>query len=757
MRTTERDSLVPFEQPQGPVAPWGGPNGVLPNGLQMPSARVPVPNSSALEIAHRGWRRIACVAGACVFLAIVYCLFARPLFSGHASLLVSQVGHPVLANDGNNASDASAEAFLFAQTTVLDSTPIVKTAVENGHFSDMATFHNLKGDERNIIATVQNNLDVELGKKDGIITLTYDAYTSDEATIIVDSILKAYLDYQTSQVQSTAGTVRKMLTTEWEKQLDALTIKESALITFKASNGTLSLTDSDKGNIIMERLAQLSTALTDADLDTITQKANWDAAKIMLNEPVERREWLAAQYANNHSQYNDDSSQNNLTAWKLQLSTLEAEYGENHTSVQHAKLMVQQLQDQLAKSDQQLIDGYVAGLHQNYEKSMERKDKLQVEFNAQQVEVAKLNSTAVQEAKLEDDVKESQRMCDALNDRIKQMGVMESSSALNTTVVEPAAAPLTANKPYKVRILVAAMALGILFGFGYAWVGEFTDRRFHTPEEVQSSLGLPVFGVIPHMSRANSAHGRLVQLDPMSPVAEAFRSLRTALNFAVPVEKTKTLLITSPSAGDGKSTVVSNLAIALSHAGKRVLIVDADFRRPTQHKIFDIDESNGLSSVLAGTSTLESAIRKMNVDRVDVLPCGPLPANPSEILNSEMFKELLAQLTSKYDNVILDSPPVTAVTDARILATMCDGTILVVRAGKTTHRIAENACDALMSVGGSMHGMVVNDVAPRALRNGYQYGYGYRNGNGRANGEPERIRVRIHERTVSQDDVGLLQ
>jgi capsular exopolysaccharide synthesis family protein len=243
----------------------------------------------------------------------------------------------------------------------------------------------------------------------------------------------------------------------------------------------------------------------------------------------------------------------------------------------------------------------------------------------------------------------------------------------------------------------------------------------------------------------------------MSPVAEAFRSLRTAINFSVPVERTKTLLITSPSAGDGKSTVVSNLAIALSQAGRKVLVLDADFRRPNQHKIFDIDESIGLSSVLAGTSTLENAIRRVNVDRVDVLPCGPLPANPSEILNSDMFKELLAQLTGKYDNIILDSPPVTAVTDARILAAMCDGTMLVLRAGKTTQRIAENACDALMSVGGSMHGMIVNDVSPRALRNGYQYGYGYRNGTSQANGGPERIRVRIHERTVSPGDIGLLQ
>jgi polysaccharide biosynthesis transport protein len=750
MRTTERDSLVPFDHPEVPAAPWTAPNGAA-NGMLPASARVPIPHSGALEIARRGFRRIASVAGVCVFLAIIYCLFARPLYSGHASLRVSQIGHPALAND-ESGSSGPAEAFLFAETTVLSSTPIIKAAADAGNFSQMKTFAGVS----DIVGTVQNNLDVELGKKDLIITMTYDAYNPQEATIIVDSVLKAYLDYQTSQVQSTAGTVKDMLAKEWDKQVQVLTTKEAALIAFKAANGTLSMTDNDKGNIIMERLSQLSAALTDADLASITGKANWDAARVMLAEPVQRREWLAAQYANNHSSYNDDSTQKNLTAWELQLSTLQHEYADNHPAVQRAKMMVTELEQELAKSDQQLVDGYTANLKQKYFESLERKSSLKKEFDEQQKAVKDLNSTAVQEAKLEDDVKQGQRMCDSLDGRIKEMSVMQSSTALNTTVVEPAAAPLSPNKPYRGRILIASMALGVLFGFGYAWVGEHTDRRFHTPEEVQSTLGLPVFAVIPHMSRATASHGRLVQLDPMSPVAEAFRSLRTAINFAVPVEKTKTLLITSPTAGDGKSTVVSNLAIAMAQAGRKVLVLDADFRRPNQHKIFDIDETIGLSSVLAGTNTLENAIRRVNVDRVDVLPCGPLPANPSEILNSEMFKELLAQITEKYDNVIVDSPPVTAVTDARILAAMCDGTMLVVRAGKTTQRVAENACDALMSVGGSMHGMIVNDVSPRALRNGYQYGYGYRTGVGRANGDPERIRVRIHERTV-QEDIGLLQ
>jgi succinoglycan biosynthesis transport protein ExoP len=741
MRTTDRDSLVPFQQSELPAStPWAGSQGNLPGPFQAGSmARVPVPHSSAVEIIHRGWRRIAIVAGCCVFLAILYCMFARPLYSGRASLLVSEAGHPLLVN-GDATSIGAADPFLYTQTTVISSTPIIKAAVEKGNFNQMKTFLGVT----DIVALVQNNLDVELGKKDAIITLQYDAYNSQEATIIVDSVLNAYLDYQTTQVQSTAGTVKDMLAKEYQKQMDALTAKQIALFKFKAANGTLSMTDSDKGNIVIQRLTQISSALTDADLAAITEKANWNAAQIMFKDPNQRREWLSSQYANNHSAFNDDSAHKDLTAWQLNLAALHREYADNHPAIQRAKMMIEQLQAQLAQSDQDLVDGYLATLKQNFQKSLEKKGTLQREFDDAQKAVADLNSTAVEEAKLDDDVKQGQHMIDSLDSRIKEMSVMQGSTAMNTTVVEPAAAPLSPNKPYRGRILFGSVAVGLLFGFGYAWIGEYTERCFHTPEEVQSTLGLPVFAVIPHMNRAAAAHGRLVQLDPMSPVAEAFRSLRTAINFAIPIEKTKTLLITSPTAGEGKSTVVSNLAIAMAQAGRKVIVLDADFRKPTQHKIFDIDESVGLSSVLAGTSTLENAIRRVNVDRVDVLPCGPLPANPSEILNSDMFRELLAQLTEKYDNVILDSPPVTAVTDGRILSAMCDGTMLVVRAGRCTQRVAENACDALMSVGGTMHGIVMNGVAHRALRNGYQYGYGYRNGEGRTNGDPERIRVRIH-------------
>jgi len=185
------------------------------------------------------------------------------------------------------------------------------------------------------------------------------------------------------------------------------------------------------------------------------------------------------------------------------------------------------------------------------------------------------------------------------------------------------------------------------------------------------------------------------------------------------------LLVTSPSPGDGKTTMASNLAIAIAQSGRRVLLIDADTRKPMMHKIFNLSDEVGLSSVLLGEAKLDQAIQKVAAPNLEVLPCGPLPPNPSEILNSQGFLDLVNSLCLQYDQIVIDSPPVEPVTDARILAASCDTTVLVLRAEKSTRRLSAHARDALIGVGANLLGVIVNAV-PRG-QGGYTYysGYGY--------------------------------
>ena len=218
--------------------------------------------------------------------------------------------------------------------------------------------------------------------------------------------------------------------------------------------------------------------------------------------------------------------------------------------------------------------------------------------------------------------------------------------------------------------------------------------------------------------------GREIQLRPRSGVAEAFRTIRTAIYFGGEERHVKTILITSPTPGDGKSTCISNLAIAVAQAGRRVLLIDADCRRPVQHKTFDIEETQGLTGILTGKTTLAEAIRPTGIDRLDLLQCGPLPHNPAELLDSQALLDLLGEAGRKYDQVLVDSPPVTLVSDARVLAASCDASVLVLRSERSTRRGAQLAWNAMASVGANLLGVVVNDFARQKDGYGYTY-YGY--------------------------------
>jgi capsular exopolysaccharide synthesis family protein len=295
-------------------------------------------------------------------------------------------------------------------------------------------------------------------------------------------------------------------------------------------------------------------------------------------------------------------------------------------------------------------------------------------------------------------------------------------------VIDPPAVPTSPSSPKRYRILAVAIVLGGLLGSGIALLRDRRDGRMRSVEEIQTVVGLPILGVVPAMSGRRTAIARAmtVHLDPRSVVAEAYRTIRTAVYFGTNGAHCKTLLMTSPEPGDGKTTSASNLAIAIAQTGRTVLLLDADFRKPTQHKNLDIKDSVGLSSVLGGRESLDRAIQRTGVDGLDILPCGPIPANPSEILNSREFGELIDSLASRYDHIIFDSPPVNPVTDARILGAVCDATILVLRADKSTRKAGEHARNALVAVGTNILGAIVNDAPHRrgydSYGNGYYYG-----------------------------------
>jgi capsular exopolysaccharide synthesis family protein len=373
-----------------------------------------------------------------------------------------------------------------------------------------------------------------------------------------------------------------------------------------------------------------------------------------------------------------------------------------------------------------------AVLKRQWEAARQRVQELESLVKDTEGDAAKLGSQARKFARLQTDVNRLDEMNREYERRIAEqmLKMEEGNSVASVEVLEYAPTEEFAGvhvTPQKSKVLAIALGVGLVLGMSLGLLRDWMDQRLRSAEEVMATLGVAVLGTIPHMSRRLShvQRGQKVFLDPMSDVAEAYRTVRTAVYFGARSDRSKTLLITSAMPGDGKSTSASNLAIAMAQAGQRTLLLDCDFRKPTQHTIFEVDDSIGVSTVLAGREPLEKAIQRTAIEGLDLLPGGPIPLNPSEILNSQAFSDMVDELAVKYDHIVIDSPPVNAVTDARILAALCDVTVVVLRAEKTTRKHSEYARDALNSVGARLLGCIVNDVSRGKSKSGFYSGYGY--------------------------------
>jgi len=281
--------------------------------------------------------------------------------------------------------------------------------------------------------------------------------------------------------------------------------------------------------------------------------------------------------------------------------------------------------------------------------------------------------------------------------------------------------------------LIAGCAFGTLLGFGLALLAEVTDTSFRSTAEIRARFGAPIFGHLPPIATdALADDARMAECDPSLVVAlrsksmeaEACRGVRAQLFVRTQDKGHRVIQITSPNPGDGKTTLAANLAISIAQAGKRVVLLDCDFRKPRVHALFNLPESEpGLASVAAGRADLASAIRRSRIEHLDLLPCGPRPSNPAELLSGAKFLHALAELRMLYDFVIVDTPPLLAVSDPRVVAQRADGVLMVFRIAKRARPQAERARELLADMGANLMGVVINGPGTAGDRTDYSYEY----------------------------------
>jgi capsular exopolysaccharide synthesis family protein len=292
--------------------------------------------------------------------------------------------------------------------------------------------------------------------------------------------------------------------------------------------------------------------------------------------------------------------------------------------------------------------------------------------------------------------------------------------------------------------LILGVIIGLGLGIGITLLVDYLDDSLKSIEDIERFTGLRVLGSIPEIKtdgKKKSHHRRpaesqeqevkkiasrmVTHFEPKSPVSEAYRTFRTNIQFAHLDKPPRTLLVTSAGPGEGKSTSVANLAITMAQMGTRTLLVDADLRRPVLHSIFEQKKDIGLTNVLLGNVSLEEAVHDLGVPNLSLLCCGTLPPNPSELLGSEAMRKLIVQLKDVYDVILFDSPPVVAVTDAAVLSTQIDGTILIISSGETTRNAVNRAKSLLNNVQALILGAVLNNVKIEGRYGSYYYYYYY--------------------------------
>lgn len=670
-----------------------------------------IPRESMLRMALRWWWVMPCCIAVSFVLAKAYVAKTKPVYQSSARIYVQQNRPHILAD--NPFAIQQSGTYLSTQSALIQSTPVLMLAVEQLPAGISERPH--------LISVVKGGLSVGISKADEVMTVAFESTDPREAAEVANAVVRAYVTYQSNELHSTVAEVQRIIEKEKNQRDEDVNNKLKALSQFKHDNVGMS-NETERSIVINRSIGALADKLTAGQIAVAEAEINYQAATAAASDPVTIRQFVAGLRLNNVIPANRaaDEAWDMLRTLKQQKTALEAKLLPNHQTILDINARIGAIQPAKIEeeTDQKAFHSYLASCAEALTLKKSLVARLQKSYDEQQKVAAQVSLEVAEyrrsEADLIADSQRAERLYEQADSRVKEISIGQDIGQAKVQVLEDAKPSFDPVRPQKLAVFGVAMGLGMVLGLSGIMLGDWMDQRLRSPEQVLANLTVPILGTVPHISSAKSISnaGREVLLDPMSTVAEGYRTIRTALYFGMHDERTKTILVTSPVAGEGKTTLVSNLAISMAQAGRRTLILDADFRKPMQHVVFGLKAEVGLSSVLASRATLSDAIQPTEIDRLDVLPCGPVPMNPSESLNSHGFAELLRELSDDYDCVLLDSAPIVPVTDARILAAICDLTVLVLRAERSTRKVSLEARNSLYSVGAEIAGIVLNDVSP---------------------------------------------
>jgi succinoglycan biosynthesis transport protein ExoP len=538
--------------------------------------------------------------------------------------------------------------------------------------------------------------------------ISIQAYREDpeEAARIANEVAAVYRDQRLTAKRHEVKRAIEVLESEMQKQQERVDRAEQELEKVRKDLGVSMISKGFQADKL--RLQQLEADRIAARVDMLVRKARLDQLEALNGDDLMN----ASSYIVNDQNLATIKAQ--LADSEVSLKVLLESYGVNHPDVKRLQAGVNELRKQLNNA----LVGLKKGLRADYAVSLEKYNVLASELEtARSSDIDAERDKFLPFDKAEREVAVQRQILDALRSRVAQTGIEIEVPRTPVEITDPAEPPML-NRPVSPNIVMnifLSLILGLAAGIGLAYFIEYLDTSVKTVDDVERFLGLPVVGVIPQKVRP------LIEEGPDSPHAEAYRVLKTNMQFANKGIGAGAFAVVSGGVGEGKSTTLFNLAYICAQLGDKVLIVDSDLRRPVQHTILNMSNRFGLTNVLMRDVPIEETIKPTSIPNLHFLPSGKLPRSSLGLLNSQRMRELVKNLKARYDYVFFDSPPIMGVTDASILASEVDGVLLVVQYRKYPRIISSRAKRMIENVGGNILGVVLNNI--NILRDDYYYYY----------------------------------
>jgi len=686
------------------------------------------------------WKRrwlIAAIAVVLTAAAAVKTFTQTPIYTASGTLLIERELNLYLTQGDFYQPQILQEDYYQTQYRLLRSRAVAERTVDKLGLVEQVSGSNSKPKgngpapesamlRRQLAGFILGSMSVSPIRMTRLVSVSFSNPDPKFAAEAVNAIFESFIDLNIESKSQASDQATEFLTQQISSLRTEIAPKERALQVYGAQKNIIAL--SDKETTILEKLGDFNKALTAAQLDRISKEAYYSEIKNATPEyfPETLANPLIQRLRQDYAQFKREYTKKSET------------FKPNYPEMQRLKAEIESARSLLESETKNLIKAAQA----EYQAALQREKSLLEAFNKQKAESIQLNSDAISYNSLKIELQNRKDLLDQLLKRQSETGVSARLSGLRTAnarVIDLAETPLAPSSPNKKRTLMLALFLGLFGGLGMAFLLEYLDHSVKTAEDVEKTVNLPVLGIVAEFSpeefrKKGYGYGyRYARGDkknppvqppekeplvksidlitvaaPKSGFSESYRSIRTAFLLSGSTANLKAIILTSPLPLEGKSANVCNFAVTLAQAGKKVLILDADLRKPRQHRIFGIKNLHGLTNHLTAGEEMKELIKATRVPNVFMVNAGPVPPNPSELLGSEKMAEFMGKAKAFFDFILIDTPPVLAVSDALVLGPLMDAAILIVWSGKTPRDALKSAKEKLDMVQVKTLGVIIN-------------------------------------------------